>query len=171
MNSSRTEISATLRTETLAGTSVDPLGEWMNENEDLNGSLRGISSHCTESSGIIPPMSSSSWEKSSLSPEGYCTPVYKKRCFGWLDYQPLFGKWAREPSPTEQRKWSLVLWGHTAINYGSLLVLRSLATVKMKSSWGQFKVYVSGILPTYPSPKPVLTLTSHLGQNLGLGEG
>ena len=31
--------------------------------------------------------------------------------------------------------------------------------------------YVSGKLPTYPSPKPTLTLTSHLGQNVGLGEG
>ena len=26
-------------------------------------------------------------------------------------------------------------------------------------------------LPTYPSPKPTLTPTSHLGQNVGLGEG
>ena len=26
-------------------------------------------------------------------------------------------------------------------------------------------------LPTYPSPKPTLTLTSHLGQNVGLREG
>ena len=31
--------------------------------------------------------------------------------------------------------------------------------------------YVSGKLPTYPSPKPTLALTSHLGQNVGLGEG
>ena len=30
--------------------------------------------------------------------------------------------------------------------------------------------YVSGKLPTYPSPKLTLTLTSHLGQNVGLGE-
>ena len=30
---------------------------------------------------------------------------------------------------------------------------------------------VSGQLPTYPSPKLTLTLTSHLGQNVGLGEG
>ena len=37
---------------------------------------------------------------------------------------------------------------------------------------GQFKsLYVSGKLPTYPSPKPTLTPTSHLGQNVGLGEG
>ena len=32
-------------------------------------------------------------------------------------------------------------------------------------------IYVSGKLPTYPSPKSTLTLTSHLGQNVGLGEG
>ena len=29
---------------------------------------------------------------------------------------------------------------------------------------------VSGKLPTYPSPKPTLTLTFHLRQNVGLGE-
>ena len=32
-------------------------------------------------------------------------------------------------------------------------------------------MYVSGKLPTYPSPKPTLTLRSHLGQNVGLREG
>ena len=32
-------------------------------------------------------------------------------------------------------------------------------------------LYVSGKLPTYPSPKPTLTLTFHLGENVGLGEG
>ena len=32
-------------------------------------------------------------------------------------------------------------------------------------------LYFSGKLPTYPSHKPTLTLTSHLGQNVGLGEG
>ena len=32
-------------------------------------------------------------------------------------------------------------------------------------------MYVSGKLPTYPSPKSTLTFTSHLGQNVGLGEG
>ena len=31
--------------------------------------------------------------------------------------------------------------------------------------------YVSMKLPTYPSPKPTLTLSSYLGQNVGLGEG
>ena len=32
-------------------------------------------------------------------------------------------------------------------------------------------IQVSGKLPTYPSPKPTLSLSSHLGQNVGLGEG
>ena len=32
-------------------------------------------------------------------------------------------------------------------------------------------LYVSGKLPNYPFPKPALTLNSHLGQNVGLGEG
>ena len=32
-------------------------------------------------------------------------------------------------------------------------------------------LYVPGKLPTYPSSNPTLTLTSHLGQNVGLGEG
>ena len=34
----------------------------------------------------------------------------------------------------------------------------------------RFSLYVSGKLPTYPSPTPTLTLTSHLEQNVGLGE-
>ena len=34
---------------------------------------------------------------------------------------------------------------------------------------GCFNIYVSGKLPTYTSPK--LTLTLHLRQNVGLGEG
>ena len=32
-------------------------------------------------------------------------------------------------------------------------------------------IEVSGKLPTYPSPKPTLTLTSCLGQNVDSGEG
>ena len=35
----------------------------------------------------------------------------------------------------------------------------------------RFSLYVSGKLPTYPSTKRTLTLTSPLGQNVGLGEG
>ena len=35
----------------------------------------------------------------------------------------------------------------------------------------RFFGYVSGKLPTYPSPKATLTLTSHIGKNVGLGEG
>ena len=32
-------------------------------------------------------------------------------------------------------------------------------------------IWVSGKLRTYPSPKPTLTLTSRLGQDVNLGEG
>ena len=32
-------------------------------------------------------------------------------------------------------------------------------------------LYVSGKLPTYPSPKPTLPLTCHLGKNVGSREG
>ena len=32
-------------------------------------------------------------------------------------------------------------------------------------------VLIFGILHTYPSLKPTFTLTSHLGKNVGLGEG
>ena len=32
-------------------------------------------------------------------------------------------------------------------------------------------LYVYWKLPTYPSRKPTLTLTSHLGHNVGFGEG
>ena len=31
-------------------------------------------------------------------------------------------------------------------------------------------LYVCGKLPTYPSLKPTLTLSSHLGQKVGLGD-
>ena len=37
--------------------------------------------------------------------------------------------------------------------------------------WETALELVSGKLPTYPSPKPTLALTSHLRQNVGLGEG
>ena len=46
--------------------------------------------------------------------------------------------------------------GVTVIEEGLVRNLRSL--------------YASGKLPTYPSLKPTLTLASHLGQNVGLGE-
>ena len=39
-------------------------------------------------------------------------------------------------------------------------------------NWGRRRIAVEGeTVPTYPSPKPALTLTSHVGQNVGLGEG
>ena len=41
--------------------------------------------------------------------------------------------------------------------------------VEMSKGFGSFNL--SGKLPTYPSPKPTLILTSHLRQNVGLEEG
>ena len=52
----------------------------------------------------------------------------------------------------------------------SSLFIRKLYDInKYKYSYGSF--YVSVKLPTYPSPKPTLTLSSYLGKNIGLGEG
>ena len=38
-------------------------------------------------------------------------------------------------------------------------------------SRGELSPHISGKPPTYPSPKPASTLSSYLGQNVGLGEG
>ena len=38
-----------------------------------------------------------------------------------------------------------------------------------EKNFGSIKI--CGKLPTYPYPKPKLSLTSHLGQNVALGEG
>ena len=57
--------------------------------------------------------------------------------------------------------------------------IRLLVSIKsLKKPWkGLFlhrdhgSIYVSRKLPTYPSPKPTLTLTLHSGQNADLGKG
>ena len=64
-----------------------------------------------------------------------------------------------EAKPVKNVSLLLQFSGHSELETG-LLVKRGL---------GSF--YVSGKLPTYPSPKPTLILSSHLGQNIGLGEG
>ena len=49
-----------------------------------------------------------------------------------------------------------------------------LTAKQVNASFFEFffgSLYLAGKLPTYPSPKARLTLTSHLGQNVGLGEG
>ena len=46
-----------------------------------------------------------------------------------------------------------------------------LASVKERGPFLGRLYFFSGKLPTYPSPKPTLTLTSHLGQNVGLRKG
>ena len=49
-----------------------------------------------------------------------------------------------------------------------------ISLVKTQNCFGNFSGqlrFLGKCLPTYPSPKSTLTLTSHLGQNVGLGEG
>ena len=64
--------------------------------------------------------------------------------------------------------------------YKVLFSLRNCQAVLVNWAWIQVacesvhpfgSLYVSGKLPTYPSPKPTLTLISQLRQNIGLGEG
>ena len=50
------------------------------------------------------------------------------------------------------------------------ILIVSIVVNKISSS-SLKTLHFSGKLPTYPSPKPTLTLTSHLGQNVGLREG
>ena len=52
---------------------------------------------------------------------------------------------------------------------GNKSLLRPLCLQYYPLTFGS--VYVSAKLPTYPFPKPTLTLSSYLGQNVGLGEG
>ncbi|CAH3172638.1 unnamed protein product, partial [Porites evermanni] len=49
--------------------------------------------------------------------------------------------------------------------------IKQLQKISHAANTGGAKGLKSGKLHTYPSPKPTLTVTSHLGQNLGLGEG
>ena len=51
------------------------------------------------------------------------------------------------------------------------LIVSILPVLCLPSPRRDGSLYVSGNLPTYPSPKQTLTLTSHLRQNVGLGEG
>ena len=50
----------------------------------------------------------------------------------------------------------------------AVLILKEKVVQEIEKS-DQF--WFLGKLPTYPSPKLTLTLTSHLGENDGLGEG
>ena len=78
----------------------------------------------------------------------------------------------------------LYTWALIQSNYCKNLAKNLLSLIIIAHKWPQmqepispgfrnrrFFGYVSGKLPTYPSLKPTLTLTSHLGQNVGLGEG
>ena len=64
----------------------------------------------------------------------------------------------------------ILLWYSVSIQLVSPKT-RPQGLLSLLSVFGSFQV--SWTLPTYPSPKPTLyiTLISHLGQNVGLGEG
>ena len=67
---------------------------------------------------------------------------------------------------------SLPKFIYTTSTKGNWLTMGNSFRFKFESELvGSFgSLYVSGKLPTYSSPRPTLTLTSHLGQNFGLGE-
>ena len=59
--------------------------------------------------------------------------------------------------------------GETAVFAGYFCA--RFSTGLCKYSWHPRCPFKGGAAHTYPSPKPTLTLTSHLGQNVGLEEG
>ena len=90
---------------------------------------------------------------------------------GFWDLKPGYCKFAPKSLPLFTSTWKLL-----APSYGLLLTWINLAASTLPpKSWGLMDELeadqVSGKLPTYSSPKLTLTLTSHLGQNVGLGEG
>ena len=70
-----------------------------------------------------------------------------------------------EPSEIELKERSFI--------YTSYLLLIETNTMKLNTTENASGNLAHNLLqlPTYPSPKLTLTLTSHLGQNDGLGEG
>ena len=66
---------------------------------------------------------------------------------------------------------SILYQGVDIISVSSILFNTSSGDCSRPQNQDTTALHVSGKLPTYPSLKPTLTLTSHLGQNVGLGEG
>ena len=60
-------------------------------------------------------------------------------------------------------------WKLHELKYTKWIMFCTFIVEKVNAIMGSF--YVSLKLPTYPSPKPTLTLSSYLGRNVGLGEG
>ena len=61
--------------------------------------------------------------------------------------------------------------GMDIISVSSILFITSSGDCSRPQNRDTTALHVSGKLPTYPSLKRTLTLTSHLGQNVGLGKG
>ena len=55
--------------------------------------------------------------------------------------------------------------------FWAVTLMFHLSLVAAPTVWILESLYVSGKLPTYPSPKLTLSLTSHLVQNVGLRDG
>ena len=84
-----------------------------------------------------------------------------RHCFYLLIfYSEKFSTWV----------WRLLFAVNVNLNLSFIMIRSPL----VDSDFGRRFVgsfYVPVKLPTYPSPKPTLTLSSYLGQNVGLGEG
>ena len=62
---------------------------------------------------------------------------------------------------------SILSQGMDIINVSSILFIMSSGDCSRPQNQETTALHVSGKLPTYPSLKPPLTLTSHSGQNVG----
>ena len=64
-----------------------------------------------------------------------------------------------------------MFWFNFYLYFKTSLVFRGNQKLQVPYVKKNGSLYVSGKLPTYPSSKPTLTRTSHLGQNVSIGEG
>ena len=71
--------------------------------------------------------------------------------------------WVYLPKPHDQ--WKCPYLGQLAPHSWNRII--RMAQKRKLFAW----LSIFGKLPTYPSPKPTLTLTSHLGRNVGFREG
>ena len=90
---------------------------------------------------------------------------------------PLTGRYF-QPCTLHEKKTVLKLKGRRSLGPWQLLWKKPPLETRVRSpQWDGLQahskgsLYVSWNLPIYPSPESTLKLASHLGQNVGLGEG
>ena len=66
---------------------------------------------------------------------------------------------------------SEIMIQNTSSDFSLRKLVQGRVELKVRDMCKDHSVHVSGKLPSYPSPKPTLTPTAHLKQNVGLGEG